>query len=343
MKRVLVLLNPKSGTLAASPTGDEPDRIRRGFAARGVEADVRLVDGGGLAEFAADGHTAAAGTYDAVVAGGGDGTLNCIANAMAGGPVPFGVLPLGTHNHFAREMNVPLDLDAAVAALADGIVGGRATDLDVGEVNGRVFLNFSGLGLHPQFVKERDAQQKAIGGTRVIGRALRKAVKVFAGFIAFFRKLNDLPVMAVRIKPAGTNGQASGGPHGHTLGQPHAHPHGRRRITPSIIVCNNTLQMQEFGVAEMSCPDRGLLNVYVARVTGATGLIRLVLAAFLRRLHTASGRDFESICVPGVRISLRRRHLSVSIDGEVVDLRTPLEYKVRRGGLKVVVPKGNAE
>jgi diacylglycerol kinase family enzyme len=199
----------------------------------------------------------------------------------------------------------------------------------VGEVNGRVFLNFSGLGLHPEVVKERDVQQEAIGGTRVIGRALRKAVKVVAGIIAFFRKLNDLPILAVRIAPVGGGGRAPA--------------HGRRRITPSIIVCNNTLQMQEFGVAEVSCPTRDVLNVYVARVTGAAGLVRLLLAAFLRRLHTASGRDFESMCVPAVRISLHRRHLAVSIDGEVVDLRTPLEYKVRRGGLRVVVPKGNAE
>src|SRR6478672_3353629 len=106
--RVLVLLNPKSGTLASSAAGDEAQRVRRGLEARGLEADVRMVDGGG----GADGHggnvdeltaAARAGAYDAVIAGGGDGTINTIANALAGGPAPFGVLPLGTHNHFAKD------------------------------------------------------------------------------------------------------------------------------------------------------------------------------------------------------------------------------------------------
>src|SRR3982751_4677771 len=124
--RVLVLLNPKSGTLASSSTGDEPQRIRRGLAVRrhgggvrqrsrrglevrGHEVDVRTVEGGGVDELIA---SARAGAYDAVIAGGGDGTLNTIANAMAGGPVPFGVLPLGTHNHFAKDQTDLLDPDA---------------------------------------------------------------------------------------------------------------------------------------------------------------------------------------------------------------------------------------
>src|SRR5688572_10994008 len=129
--RVMVILNQAAGTLAASSTGDEPDRIRRGFEAAGVEADVRTVEGPKLEETA---RSAKAEGFDAVIAGGGDGTLNTIANALAGGPVAFGVLPLGTHNHFAKELNVPLDLDAAVAALA----GGSTADIDVGEVNGRI-------------------------------------------------------------------------------------------------------------------------------------------------------------------------------------------------------------
>src|SRR3954453_2005843 len=138
--RALVILNQAAGTLAASPSDDAPRRIRDGFAAAGVDADVRAVAG---PELEAVARGAAAEGFDAVVAGGGDGTLNTIANALAGGPVAFGVLPLGTHNHFAKELQIPLDLDAAVAALARGTFH----DLDIAEVNGRVFLNFSSLGL----------------------------------------------------------------------------------------------------------------------------------------------------------------------------------------------------
>src|SRR3954451_19714911 len=125
--RVLVILNEAAGTLANSGTGDEARRIRAGFAAAGGDADVREVAGPKIDE-TARGATDAG--FDAVIAGGGDGTLNTIANALAGGPVAFGVLPLGTHNHFAKELGVPLELDAAVAALARGTVD----DLDVAEV-----------------------------------------------------------------------------------------------------------------------------------------------------------------------------------------------------------------
>src|SRR6185503_10902419 len=109
----------------------------------------------------------------AVVAGGGDGTLNTIAAALAGSGKPLGVLPLGTHNHFAKDIAVPLDLDAAVEALARGVARGESRDVDVGEVNGRLFLNFSGVGLHPQVVKHRDVQRALLG---------RK--KFFAMFVA---------------------------------------------------------------------------------------------------------------------------------------------------------------
>src|SRR5689334_4705264 len=113
--RLLVLLNQAAGTLANSATGNEPERIRAGFAAGAVAGAIRS-------------------GYDAVVGGGGDGTLNTIAAGLAGSETAFGVLPLGTHNHFAKDLGVPLDLDAAVAALARG----TTKAIDVGEVNGRL-------------------------------------------------------------------------------------------------------------------------------------------------------------------------------------------------------------
>jgi diacylglycerol kinase family enzyme len=295
--RVLVLLNEAAGTLAASQAGDEAQRIRAGFEAAGVDAEVRSVPG---AELDPAARRAGAEGFDAVVAGGGDGTLNTIANALAGGPVAFGVLPLGTHNHFAKELELPLDLDAAVAALARG----STADLDVGEVNGRIFLNFSGLGLHPIVVKHRDAQRETLG---------RK--KFVAMFFALVRALRRMPVLRVKLRAGDSM---------------------VRRITPSVIVCNNAHQMEVFGVAQVSYPDRGVLNVYLAHATKWYGVVWLILRAAFRRLETA--RNFESLVLPEFRIETRRRHARVSIDGEVTDLRTPLHYRVRRGGLKVIVP-----
>jgi diacylglycerol kinase family enzyme len=297
--RVLVILNQAAGTLANLPSAEDvPARLRAGFAAAGVEAEVRSVEGPKLADAA---RGAAADGFDVVVAGGGDGTLNTIANALAGGPVAFAVLPLGTHNHFAKELGVPLELDAAVAALARG----TPADLDVGEVNGRVFLNFSGVGLHPLVVKHRDAQRDVLGRRKFV-----------AMFVALLSVLRRLPVLRVRLSlPDGTTD---------------------RRLTSSVIVCNNAHQMEVFGVANVSYADRGVLNVYLARATKWWGVVWLILRAAFRRLENA--KNFESLVLPEFALDTRNRHARVSIDGEVTDLRTPLNYRVRRGGLKVIRP-----
>ena len=297
--RFLVLLNPSAGTLAASQSGDEARRIGDGFRANGVEADVRSVGPAELDGVAA--RAAAPGSgFDAVVAGGGDGTLNAVAAALAGTGRAFGVLPLGTHNHFAKDMNVPLDLDRAVEALARG----PARDVDVGEVNGRLFLNFCGVGLHPMVVRHREAQRAARGRGKFVAMA-----------VALLRALRRPPVMRVRIDGPGRN---------------------VRRLTPSVIVCNNPHQMQVFGLHNVSYPGRGVLNVYLARSTGWLGLAWLILRAAFRTLDTA--RNFEALAFPELAISIRRRTLRVSVDGEVVDMQPPLRYRVRRGGLKVIVP-----
>ena len=302
MTRVLVLLNESAGTLANSTTADEPQRIRTVFAANGIDAEVRSVPPGEL-----EAVTRAAASdpmFAAVVAGGGDGTLNTIAAALAGTGKPYGVLPLGTHNHFAKDLGVPLDLDAAAAALARGVARGSFRDLDVGEVNGRLFLNFSGIGLHPQMVKHRDVQRAVLG---------RK--KFVAMFVALLRVLRRLPVLRVRIESAAL---------------------AVKRITPSVIVCNNPHQMRVFGVENVSYADRSILNVYVAKARNWLGLVWLIVRAAFRTLDNA--RNFEAFTLREVTIHTRGNSARVSIDGEVTDLPTPLRYRVSRGGLRVVVP-----
>ena len=300
--KALVLLNQSAGTLAASKTADEPQRIRRGLAARGVEATVELVAPEDLERVARD--AARDPALAAVIAGGGDGTLNTIAAALAGTGKPFGVLPLGTHNHFAKDLGVPLDLDAAVDALGRGVAAGASRAIDVGEVNGRLFLNFSGVGLHPQMVKHRDVQRAVLGRTKFV-----------AMFFALLRVLRRPPVLRARLEAPGLS---------------------VRRFTPSVIVCNNPHQMRVFGVENVSYPDRSLLNVYVARSTNWAGIVWLFVRAALRTLDNAW--NFESVAVPELTLRTRGQTARVSIDGEVTDLQTPLEYRVMKGGLTVVLP-----
>ena len=91
-----------------------------------------------------------------VVAGGGDGTVNAVAGTLVGSDAALGVLPMGTLNHFAKDVGIPQNLEAAVR----NIFTGQVTNVDVGEVNGRVFVNNSGVGFYPHFVRQREEQER---------------------------------------------------------------------------------------------------------------------------------------------------------------------------------------
>src|SRR5262249_2923094 len=91
-----------------------------------------------------------------IVAGGGDGTIGTVAAAVAGTETALGVLPLGTLNHFAKDLGIPLDTAAAIHTLFTG----RIAQVDVGRVNDHVFVNNSSLGLYPRIVQQREALQR---------------------------------------------------------------------------------------------------------------------------------------------------------------------------------------
>ena len=147
--KAAVLLNASAGLLAASEASVTVQRVWEAFQRSQLEAEVQAVRHEDLPAAA---RRAASSHADIVVLGGGDGTLNTGAAALVGGPKPLGILPLGSLNHFARDLGIPHDLDEAVATIARG----RVTEVDVGEVNDRIFLNNSSIGLYPSAVVHRE-------------------------------------------------------------------------------------------------------------------------------------------------------------------------------------------
>jgi diacylglycerol kinase family enzyme len=132
--------------------------VEEAFRALGADARITFAaDGTDLVNLA---RVTARGDAERIVAGGGDGTLNAVAAATIDSGKTLGVLPLGTLNHFAKDLGIPLDLEGAVGA----IVAGHAVRVDVGEVNGHLFLNNASLGLYPRIVRERERQQRAGNG-----------------------------------------------------------------------------------------------------------------------------------------------------------------------------------
>lgn len=289
----LFIVNCDAGSVAGE--GDVESALKEAMRLHGVSGEVRSLTGEELREAARD-----AKGFDAVVACGGDGTINTIAVALSRGTKPLGIVPLGTHNHLARELGIPLDIDSAVQLLATAPV----RFLHLAEVNGRTFLSFSGVGIHPDLVRHRDAQRSARGRS-----------KWLAFVVAAWRMFTRFPLRHVRIEAGGRC---------------------LVRLTSSVFVVLSPLQAQVFGLADVSCTDRTQLNIYVARQVSRWG----TLVAFVRAALGFQARpaDFEVICDAQATLRQRRSRLRVSLDGEVVELEGPLHYRVVHQALRVLAP-----
>jgi YegS/Rv2252/BmrU family lipid kinase len=292
-----IVLNATAGTADKEAARA---RLLEMFAAAGVTARVMLAHSGAeIAEFARRAAQSAATT---VVAGGGDGTLSTVAAQLVNTDKRFGVLPLGTLNHFAKDLHIPLDLNAA----AQTIIAGHTARVDVGEVNGRVFLNNSSLGLYPRIVRQRELQER---------HGHRRWLAFLWALVVVFKRF---PFLHVRLSADGRE---------------------LDRRTPFVFVGNNEYEMDSFNVGARACLDRGLLSLHVTHKAGRGRLVALALRALFGRLRAA--KDFDSLCAREVWVETRRARLSVATDGEVIVMHTPLHYRVRPGALRVIVPRNN--
>jgi diacylglycerol kinase family enzyme len=292
-RRLVAVINA-----AAGESGSEAEvaRVRAVFATAGVDARIALVDDGAAAAAAA--RAALRERPDVIVAGGGDGTINAVAGALIGSGIALGVLPLGTLNHFAKALRLPLDVEQAAQAVATG----SAINIDVGEVNGRIFLNNSSHGLYPRMVRRRDKQQEQLGRGKWTAAAW-----------ATLAVLRRHAFLHVRLYVDGA-------------------PIERR--TAIVFIGNNAYCMAGLRVGERECLDAGQLCVYMPRRSGRRGLLLLAVRAVLGRLREAE--DFDALFAADVRIETRRRHLPVATDGEVSLLDAPLHYRIRPRALRVI-------
>jgi diacylglycerol kinase family enzyme len=276
------------------------DRVREAFREAGTETEIRTAAAG--EELTALARDAASGPSPVVVAGGGDGSIGSVASVLAGSGKTLGVLPLGTLNHFAKDLKIPLDLPGAVRTIVDG----RVAQVDVGEVNGRVFINNSSIGLYPRIVRRREEQREKLGWGKW-------PALVWATVHTLHRhRPLDL------VLSAG----------------------GRevRRQTPFVFVGNNSYDMEGFNIGTRERLDGGELSVYLAPGARPFDLLLLAFAALFGRLHESS--RFEAVRTTELSIERRDRQARVATDGEVSVLPTPLTYRIRPRALRVIVPTG---
>jgi diacylglycerol kinase family enzyme len=294
-RRVTVILNTKSGTGCPADSGS---RLQQKFAAAGMRALVRCVQRGEhIATEVRHAITAGDGT---VVAAGGDGTVSAVATGLVGSSTCLGVLPMGTLNHFAKDVGIPIDEDAAIRVIAFG----RTRSVDAGEVNGRLFINNSSLGLYPDIVRERNKRQGRLGHGK--WRAL---------IDASINAARRYPLLDVQIELDGAI---------------------LTRSTPFVFVGNNAYAMEGFEIGKRDALDSGQLSLYLTQRMGRFGLLQLAFMALVQRLQQA--RDFDALAAREFTVHTRHRHLRVSTDGEVMMMQTPLHYRIRPGALTVMVP-----
>ena len=293
-RAIIVIVNAGSGSGNDDAIAEQ---LRAHFESAGAPAEINLVHGG--TELSARIDASIALHPDVIVAGGGDGTVSSVAARLVGSDIALGVLPLGTLNHFARDLGIPLDLEQAVGQ----IVTGRPTPVDVGEVNGRVFINNSSLGLYPDIVRDRERQQKRLGRGKWPALAW-----------ATLAALRRYSFMSVRLAVDGQE---------------------RLRRTPFVFIGNNEYRMEGFAIGERAALTDGKLSLYVAQRPGRLRLLLLALRALTGRLKQA--RDFDAMLATEIVVESRHRRLRVAADGEVTVMTPPLRYRIRPAGLTVML------
>ena len=246
-----------------------------------------------------------------VVAAGGDGTINAVAQQVLGSGCAFGVLPQGTFNYFGREHGIPEDTTAALQVL----LAGHVAPVQVGLVNERVFLVNASLGLYPQLLEEREAFKARFGRSRGVAmlaglRSLLHAHRPLQLRVAWCAADSDRAAAEVSLR------------------------------TPTLFVGNNRLQLEQIGIAEAPALARGQLVGIVLKPVGGLAMLWLALRGAVGRLGEAervSSGAFVRMTVRRGR-GLGRHRIKVATDGEVAWMHPPLEFSAAPAALWLIQP-----
>ncbi|MGE0699923.1 MAG: diacylglycerol kinase family protein [Hyphomicrobiaceae bacterium] len=296
--RISVLINRRAGSLVGADEKAIAGTVHAAFEAAGHEVGVEVLAPDALEAALA---SIAAEPVDAVVVGGGDGTANTAARAVMGTGKALGILPLGTLNRLARDLGMPLALEEAANALAEGEV----RHIDVAEVNGRLFLCNVIMGLPLHYTRER---------ARLRGKP---ALERLLGYLGAVRRLleSQRRMRLIVTTPGET----------------------RRLKALSVAVSSNPYAQEPSMILRRESLDAGELVAYISRHSSGWAMAAATLRALLGRIEGEP--NVMQIRAPEMTIASQRPRLTVSIDGEMHRLATPLELTLRARALPVLAPR----
>jgi len=233
-----------------------------------------------------------------ILVAGGDGSISSAAGAIAGTGIELAILPCGTLNHLARDLSLPLNLEEAAQVAKTG----RSVAVDAAVVNDRIFLNTSSVGAYVSFVRARERLERRLGyhiGSLVAGVQL----------------LVHMPTFRVTLEVEQVT---------------------REYITPLVFIGVGERELRLPTLGSRVADGKTGLHVMVVRRRSGARTVALGLAAAARGVEAVSRTPaLDAFLVDSCRIDRRAR--SVSIDGEIVQMRPPLRYRHVPGHLKVVV------
>lgn len=263
---------------------------------------LRVEDPGRLGEIAAQAVAKAQQNNGIVVAAGGDGTLNAVAQATLGSGCRFGVIPRGTFNYFGRTHGISSDTAEATRALLNA----RVLPVQVGLVNDHVFLVNASLGLYPQLLEDREEQKQLHGRSRLVA--------IWAALVTVFRGYRP---MLIKLEREGRT-------------------HELRTLT--LFVGNNRLQLEQIGL-DAEVVEDGKLAVIVLQPMPTWRLLWLLAQGAMGKLHQAQGVESFALTSLTVRPPSRRtRRMKVATDGEITRMNTPIEFRVAPEPLLLLKP-----
>ncbi|WP_367849462.1 diacylglycerol kinase family protein [Rhodoferax sp. WC2427] len=278
--------------------------IEQALQAAGRTGELLFTRPADLPRVAREAAATALATRSAVVAVGGDGTINAVAQAAHAAGCALGVVPLGTFNYFARTHGISTEPAQAAQMLMQAV----PTPVQVGTVNGQVFLVNASLGLYPVLLEDRETYKARFGRSRWV--ALGAAVMTL---LRFHRQLH------LQIDQGGVV---------------------RNVRTPTLFVGNNRLQLEQVGVNLSDHPARPLDDGQIAAVMlkpmGTLAMVGLMVRGAMGTLGEAD--SVESFAFSRMVVQPRRRKIKVAFDGEVTRMRTPLEFRVAAQPLFLLKP-----
>ena len=289
---ISLIINEKSGT---KESDDLIEKILAEFQKRNIIVELQKTEGSEIIEVT---DKAIHSNVDAIVVGGGDGTINAVVSKLVGTSIPLGILPMGTFNHFAGDLGLPADLEKCI----DIIATGNSEPVDIAEVNGKIFINNSSIGVYALAVRMRENYQKKLGWTKRWAM-IRAALNIFDRFPSFTVKLETEKGLYFRK-------------------------------TSFVFVGNN-----KYTSGKRESLTEGILSIYTAHLKGRWGVLWMGILAVFNKLDD---KYFDLHLAKELELDTKKKRIIVSVDGEILDMKPPLEYKIRPLQLHVLLPVKSA-